>query len=84
MAKAEWAIRAQAKREARDALIPKKWHLAKVPTADEQPNVVNYINNFLSKEEVAITESSATDLLAKMAEGSLRYANPGVKTQLQS
>jgi amidase len=52
------------------ASIPQEWLLKSAPTED---SVMDYprTSGIMTAEELAITESTATDLVAKMAEGQL-------------
>jgi len=52
------------------ASIPPEWRLKSAPTED---SVMGYPqkSGIMTTEELAITESSATDLVAKLAEGEL-------------
>ena len=52
------------------ATIPQEWRIKSLPTED---SVMNFpkTSGIMSPEEIAITESSATDLVAQMAEEKL-------------
>lgn len=66
----EWQSRAKAKREAILASIPQKWHLKSIPTVEEQKDVTGtYIQQFLSPEEVEITETDSFGIAEKVAAG---------------
>lgn len=65
-----WQQSAAQKRAAVNALIPGAWRVSQVPSAEEQPNVTGgYIRQFLSLRESEITETEATDILAKTTSG---------------
>lgn len=65
-----WQDIAKDKKDRIDASIPPEWRLKSQPSED---NVLEYINigGVMSTDEISITNSSATDLVAKMAEGKL-------------
>ena|ERR1700736_2457715 len=69
--KANWEVIAEAKRQDLASRIPKEWIITSVPSAEEKRNVVKYINQHLTPEEITITESTATELVAAMAKGKL-------------
>ena len=52
------------------ASIPQEWRIKSLPIED---SVMNFpkISGIMSREEIAITESSATDLVTQMAAGRL-------------
>ena len=65
-----WQEAAAQKRAAVNGLIPQAWRLAKVPTAEEQPNVAgDYIRQFLTAREVEITETDALEIVVATASG---------------
>lgn len=65
-----WQQSAAQKRAAVNALIPHAWRVSRVPSAEEQPNVTgDYTRQFLSLGEISITETEATDILAKTTSG---------------
>jgi len=65
-----WEQTAQDKKARIAATIPQEWRLKSEPTGI---SVMDYPkkSGIMSAEELAITESSAVDLVAKMAEGQL-------------
>lgn len=66
-----WKGKAEAKRDAVLKTIPEKWRLASIPSAQEQRDVTGpYIQQFLSKREVEITETDAVGIAMKTAQGS--------------
>lgn len=66
----DWQSRAKAKREAILASIPAKWHLKEIPSAEEQKDITGaYIQQFLSSEEIAITETDSFGIAEKVATG---------------
>lgn len=66
----DWKKIAQEKVDSVNSLIPKEWRLEKIPSKEEQRDVTgSYIQQFLSKEEVAITETDATGIVAHTTTG---------------
>jgi amidase len=65
-----WEKTAVEKRARIEASIPQEWRIKTKPTED---SVMNFpqTSGIMSAEELAITESSATDLVAQMAAGKL-------------
>jgi hypothetical protein len=65
-----WEEIAEDKRSRIAASIPPEWRIKSAPTEDV---VIGYpkISGIMSPEELAITESTAVDLVSKMAEGKL-------------
>jgi amidase len=65
-----WEKTAADKKARIEASIPQEWRIKSLPTED---SVINFprISGIMSTEEVAITESSATDLVAQIAAGKL-------------
>jgi amidase len=68
--KMAWEEIAEDKRSRIAASIPPEWRIKSAPTEDV---VIGYpkISGIMSPEELAITESTAVDLVSKMAEGKL-------------
>lgn len=67
----DWEALAKEKRDSVNALIPKAWLLPfPVPTVREQRDVTGkYIQQFLSAQEVEITETDALGIVAKTTSG---------------
>lgn len=67
-----WKEKAEDKRARITARIPSEWRIKSSPPADEL-SVMSYPkkSGIMTTEELAITESSATDLVAQMATGKL-------------
>ena len=66
----DWKTKAETKRNAILQSIPKKWHLDKIPSREEQKDVTgSYIQQFLSSEEIQITETDAVGIANKVASG---------------
>lgn len=66
----DWKAKAQEKAAAVNALIPKEWRLEKIPSAEEQRDVTgSYVQQFLSKQEIAITETDAVGIVKKTSAG---------------
>ncbi|KAF2847529.1 general amidase-like protein GmdA [Plenodomus tracheiphilus IPT5] len=64
---APWEAAAAAKRDSILAAIPSEWRLLTLPTVKEQPDVTTYIQQFLSPDEITITQSPANILASKIA-----------------
>ncbi|CDK28678.1 unnamed protein product [Kuraishia capsulata CBS 1993] len=62
---------AASKRESNLAKIPKEWLLKSIPPPEEVPNVSKFLPNILSDQEMAIITSTATELVATIADGKL-------------
>jgi amidase len=60
-----WQDAAAKKREAISALIPAEWRLDSTPSVEEQVDVTEFIKQYLSEEELAITESDAEHIVEK-------------------
>lgn len=59
----DWKGAATAKRDAILASIPKKWHLDKLPSNEEQRDVTGpFIQQFLTKREIEITETDVVGI----------------------
>lgn len=66
----DWKSLATGKRESVLGLIPQKWRLDRIPTVEEQKDVTGpYIQQFLEKQEVEITETDAVGIAEKVASG---------------
>lgn len=57
-----WQEAAEAKRASILAAIPKEWRID-VPSIEDQPDVTEYIKQFLTEDEIEITELAAEDLV---------------------
>ncbi|CUM66574.1 uncharacterized protein PRCAT00004243001 [Priceomyces carsonii] len=66
-----WEDIAKQKREAVLAAIPKEWILNEVPSADDLPNVREFLKSILPDDENDIAYSSVTSLISKIAQGEL-------------
>jgi len=65
-----WQQRATAKRDSVNALIPPAWRISNLPSREEQKDVTNpYIHQYLSKQEVEITETDAVGIAEKTTRG---------------
>ena len=71
MAEADsWQEVAKAKREAIAESIPQAWRIDGIPSAAEQRDVTgDYIHQWLSQEEIEITEMDAVDIVEKTSAG---------------
>lgn len=66
----DWKATAQAKADDVLYLIPKEWRIEKTPPAEEQKDVTGaYIHQFLSKQEIAITETDAVGIVKQTTSG---------------
>ncbi|KAF1850388.1 amidase [Cucurbitaria berberidis CBS 394.84] len=63
-----WQDTAEQKRASLLALIPPEWRIESPPSIDEQVDVTEYIKQYLSEEEVQITQCSA-DVIARRVGG---------------
>jgi len=67
----DWKSLATGKRDAILKSIPEKWRLGKIPSVEEQKDVTGpYIQQFLDKKEIEITETDAVGIAEKVAAGS--------------
>ncbi|KAF2124089.1 amidase [Dothidotthia symphoricarpi CBS 119687] len=66
---ASWQSLATQKREAILAAIPSEWRIPHPPSVEEQVDVTEYIKQFLSQEELEVTESSADQIAVKTTTG---------------
>ena len=64
-----WQDAAAKKRDAISALIPAEWRLDSTPSVQEQVDVTDFIKQYLSEEELAITESDADQIVGKTTSG---------------
>ena len=64
-----WQDAAAKKREAISALIPDEWRMDNPPSVDKQVDVTEYIKQYLSEEELEITESDADQIVGKTTSG---------------
>jgi amidase len=64
-----WQDRAQVKREAVLALIPKEWRIENPPN-DKQVDVTgSFVHQFLTEREVEITETTADEIVKQTVSG---------------
>ena len=64
-----WQDAAARKRESISSLIPTEWRVDNLPTVKEQVDVTNYVKQYLSEEELGITESDANQIVEKTTSG---------------
>ncbi|KAL8910364.1 MAG: hypothetical protein Q9171_004318 [Xanthocarpia ochracea] len=65
-----WQNLAKAKLESINESIPNDWRLASIPRTEEQRDVTgNYIQQYLSKEEIEITEAIAPTIIERTSAG---------------
>ncbi|KAK5679947.1 hypothetical protein LTS10_007895 [Elasticomyces elasticus] len=70
MSKTDWKQKGKDKADSVLALIKPEWKLEKIPSVEEQRDVTGaYIQQFLSKEEVEITETDAVGIVTKTTAG---------------
>lgn len=68
---ASWEQKANAKRDAVNALIPEAWRLQDAPSRESQKNITGaaYIEKHLSQREIEITRLDAAALAQKTTSG---------------
>ena len=64
-----WEERAREKREAILAAIPKEWRIENPPVEKQVDVTGTYVQQFLSKMEIEITETSADEIVKKTVSG---------------
>ena len=65
-----WQELAKAKLESINESIPTGWRVASIPRNEEQRDVTgNYIQQYLSKEEIEITEAIAPSIVERTSAG---------------
>lgn len=69
MTASSWQDAASKKRESILAAIPAEWRLDKLPSIEEEVDVTHYVRQYLSEEELSVTESSADVIAKNVAEG---------------
>lgn len=66
----QWEIAAKAKRDQVNGLIPKEWLLKDIPSTEQQKDITgNYLHQYLSEEEIEITETDAVGVASRTAAG---------------
>lgn len=66
----DWQKAAKDKADHVLSLIPQEWRLPSIPSASEQPDVTGaYIQQFLDKKEIEITETDAVGVVEKTTSG---------------
>lgn len=66
----DWKEIAQAKAKSVNDLVPKEWRLEKIPAPEEQRDVTgSYIQRFLDKKEIEITETDAVGIVKQTSSG---------------
>ncbi|CUM67387.1 uncharacterized protein PRCAT00005081001 [Priceomyces carsonii] len=66
-----WEAIAKSKREALVSKIPADWVLNTLPSAEDEPNVCNYLAKILPQEETAIANLTIAELSSQIASGKL-------------
>ena len=70
MAQQPWEQRAKEKRDSIISLIPSEWLVKGPPPRESQPDVTGaYIHNFLTAQEITITETDALNIARKTTTG---------------
>ncbi len=65
-----WQDKAKSKRDSILNSIPTEWRINSIPSAEEQRDVTGkYIQQFLSTNEIEITETDAVDIVEKTSTG---------------
>lgn len=65
-----WQRLAESKRESINNAIPERWRLSSIPSVEDQRDVTGeFIHEYLSKEEIEITESDAPEIIRKTTTG---------------
>lgn len=66
----DWKKTAKEKADSVLNLIPKEWRIDKIPSIEEQRDVTgSYIHQFLSKQEIEITETDAVGIVTQTTSG---------------
>lgn len=66
----DWQKLAKAKLEAINDSIPKEWRVESLPSREQQRDVTgDFVRQYLSTEEVEITEATATASVGKISAG---------------
>lgn len=66
----DWKTAGKHKADSVLALIPSAWRIADIPSAEKQLDITGpYIQQYLSKSEVEITESDAVDIVKNTTTG---------------
>jgi amidase len=66
----DWQKTAKDKADQVLSLIPKEWRISDIPSAEEQRDVTGaYIQQFLDKKEIEITETDAVGVVEKTTSG---------------
>src|ERR1700712_5167730 len=66
----DWQKTAKDKADQVLSLIPKEWRISDIPSAEEQRDVTGaYIQQFLDKKEIEITETDAVGVVEKTTGG---------------
>lgn len=66
----DWQKAAKDKADQVLSLIPKEWHISDIPTAEQQRDVTGaYVQQFLDKKEIEITETDAVGVVEKTTTG---------------
>lgn len=72
----DWKKVGKDKAESVLSLIPKEWRLEKIPSAEEQRDVTGaYLHQYLSQQEIEITETDAVGIVAHTSTGRWKSAD---------
>jgi amidase len=64
-----WQERAQEKRDAILAAIPEEWRIENPPVEEQVDVTGTYVHQYLTDREVEITETTADNIVGKIAKG---------------
>lgn len=67
----DWRKQACRKFDSVQSQIPNHWVMERVPTPEEEPNALTYLNRILPQAEVDITDASVVELSQLIREGKL-------------
>lgn len=67
--KMAWRSVAEAKFESINNSIPQKWRIGEVSSPEQQRDVTNVVQDFLSPDELEITKSDAVEIVQKTSSG---------------
>lgn len=64
-----WKLLADEKRAAILAALPKEWLIPNPPSIEDQVDVTQYIKQFLTPDEIDITQCAADEIAKRVAQG---------------
>ncbi|ANB11508.1 Amd2p [Sugiyamaella lignohabitans] len=71
MSEENWELVAKQKRHSVRAEIPSKWILDSIPSADEEPNTLEYLDKIVTKKTLSITSKTMRELIKQISSGEL-------------